>query len=69
MAFVSQISGEPGQEENQRGVTGKLPQAGADNLSAAQQAFGIGPVKRDIFIGASRIFYADIFQLCFICSL
>lgn len=67
VAFVSQISREPCQEENQRGVTGKLTKAGADDLPAAQQTFRIMPVERDVFIDGCRIFYADILQLFFIC--
>jgi hypothetical protein len=52
---------EPCQEENQRGVTGKLTQAGADDLPAAQQTFGITPVK-GMFSLIDVVFSAPIYS-------
>jgi hypothetical protein len=56
MALVGQIAGKPRQEKHQRGVAGKLTQAGAEDLATAQQTFGVTPVKWNVLDFIVRIF-------------
>ena len=67
MAFVSQIGREPGQKKDQRGIAGKLPKTGADNLPTAEQAFSIAPVKWNVLGFIVNLAGANIIQLGFIC--